>query len=1054
MGDIKDNNSTYDNNADPVEYYNLSGEVISDIIDNDTETYLRQNTQSRSALTLFLSKHGREIKNTDDYTHIDQHLKQKWFIHPNAIQDLTKLLEQFRINKNAHGISERQGGIARLFIDGDIKLSMNKSISKNQNMFRNILGSMIPTIFKNIVPTDEYKTSTAYAYCESRSACTFDNKALCYKDGFHIRFSVLLPQNVRKNIINKIAEEKKYQTYFLQHRDVIKNIPDIIDLNSATVMVLQPGGTKGGGVLYEKMGIFKIMYSHLNEDSLIDLLTEDETKDWNIVEKFGPIYVSKNDNNFTTTPVISPSFEKSLEKMDTKMNSSPFDIESNDISINSINDPLHREISQILELLSKTRSEDYKSWWKVLICLAHYGDKYKSLARSFSIQTINKFDESEFESKWKKCLLDCSKYSGINIGFLKKIAKMDDSIAYGKISDGFIIHAILNSTNDSLRFMSSKSAKLGHYTIAYILHTAFPDKYVAVPKIGGNGKKMADDSDVNYYSMMTKDCKEYIDGSAYKYISIMSMAPLNIYISVVMPRILEQVRSYFKLKKDEPDQKPELITYYSSALSVIGKAFEFCMDNNAKKNIMAQFALLCTDFKFSSNLDKHPYAFGMYDSILETGVEPHSIQSICEYRVSRYTLSRYIIMDPQEIILQKTMQVFLDFVIIEEFDVICFILLAQSTSLSKKQKSAFLINMYGNGSNGKSTLVQFLASALGAVTNNGYSHRMEMDYFTKEKQNSGTPTSDIIPLQHATFATTSEPGDNEYVIESKIKGILSGELISARDLNEKQITFAIICLIMITSNRELRYKENPKQPRLIWDKGTKRRIKYILAKKEYTNNPNPENPLQCRTDSKVLLEMVPSPIYGGALISILSIVHAVYIMLHNQDIENICSPNVEKETVRHIESYDKIGKFISARCVISEKTECKIDNMVDRFIDWYDTEYEEVKQSRSNIVNAFLASDITNYIKNIKNEHWTVGIRALSRGETPSPGESYFLKSDQYNFKHFSDFTLPPGTKLPFDGRIKPTLDARSFLTQLNTLHAECLVGWREKHGRDVNYIT
>jgi hypothetical protein len=1054
MTDKKDTITTHDD-VDKEEMYNMPSDKMAQIVDASTANFMLKKSPARMSLIGFLSNHGREINNADEYNYIDQHFKKKWHVHQNAIPALVDLLEGFRKNEEPHGLSERQNGAARLFIDADIKLLENKPISRNPNMFSNILRTITKQIFKNVVPSDEFKTSTAYAYCESRSACTFDTVSTFYKDGFHIRFSTVFPQSFRKSIITEIAKDKKYKTYFQQHRDIVKNIDDIMDINSATVPVLQPGGTKANGVLYTKIAIYKIVYSHIDDDALIEEIPVEITDKWNIVERFGPIYVSRTDDGFTTTPTISPSFEKELDKIDYKVIEEIDNCDSKDISIIHMNDPLSREISQVLDLLSKTRSEDYKTWWKVLIALAQYGEKYKPLARVFSIQSKNKFDETYFEKEWEKCLNECKKYPGISIGFLKKIAKLDDPNAYRLISDGFLLQKILEAIQKTYRFtQDKKTAALGDFNIADILYTAFPDKYIAAPKIGNNGKKMSDDSDVNYYSMITIDSQEYTPGSAYKYTLVMSMAPLNIYISRKMPVILEQVRAYYTAKKDEPEQKEGLVKFFTLALGIIGKAYTACINHNAKKSIMGQFAMLCTNFKFEAELDAHPYAYGVYDGILETGVEPRLIQDVCEYKVSRFTLSKYILMDPMQTILQKTIQVFLDFAIIEEFDIICYILILQSSTLSKKLKALFLLNIEGNGRNGKSSLIQFLASALGNVAEGGYSHRMEMDYFTKERTGAGSAQTDLMAIEHATYITTSEPGESEHIIESKWKLLMSGETISGREMYGRQRNFQAKGIMIISSNRAIRFKDTPGRCNYKWDDGTTRRLKVVKARMEYEIDPDTTNPYQRKVDSSVLLEMVPSPLYGGALLSILSVIHAVYIMEHGQDMAKICSPNVEKQTADHIKTFDKLGKFINAQCVTSEKVEVKLSNMIDKFIDWYGNEYEDiVKHSRPRILDAFLCSKITKNIKFDKGEHWTIGIRALSRDESPGPEETYLESKDKYDFKNYQDYVLPTGVKLPFNNKIKSTRDAKDFLVQLKNVHTDCLKTWRDKHGPDVHYI-
>jgi hypothetical protein len=1016
--------------------------------------FMAQNNVHAAELTSFLRTHGKEVKpgSDDEYTYIDQHGKKNWFMSPIAIPAFVKILERFRKNGIMHGISERQNGVARLFLDGDLKLLIDKQVTGNHNIYNNLLRVITPSILKNTVPDNETKTTVMYAFCESRSKTTYDNKTACYKDGLHIRFSAMFSQKYRKKIINQILNEKRYQTAFSSEKSSIKNIDSFMDAGSVTVPITEPGGSKMGGVPYQQVGIYRITYDHEFSDVNVDMLPDDEIANWNIVELFGPKFVDANDK-ITTTPTVSPLIERELEQMDQKIFEDMDTIEVQDISLMHLNDPQAREISQLLKLLARTRANDYKTWFTVMTCLASYGEKYKPIARMFSLQATTNYEEPAFETMWTKCRGSYKKYPGCCVALMHKMAKLDDPDSYKDLTTEFITETILKSVFEVMSFMDRMTAQLGDFHIAEIIYTAFPTKYVAVPKKTAAGQKMTDDSDVVYYTMITPKSPEYVQGSAYKYSQLMSMAPMNIYLSKKIPIILGQVKSYFLTKRDAPGVEEAQVKKFSLALGILGKAYNACMNHRTKNNIMRQFAFLVTDFQFERELDSAIYALGVYDAILETGVRPKLIQDVCEYKISRMSPSIYILFDPMENILIKTMQIYIDFVLLEKFDVILYILMCQCRALSRKQKKVFLLNLWGTGSNGKSTIIQFMSTALGKVEDGGYGYHMEMDYLVKERSNSSGAQSELMPLEHATYVTMSEPGENEHIIESKWKQLMSAESISARQLYGEQKNFVPLSVMMLGSNSAVQFKSGGKDRRRYkYDQGMLRRLGVVKAELEFKHQPDPDNQLHRKADDKIVTEYIVSPVYGGALLSIMSIVHSLYIMMHDERFGNVCSPNISKQTAEHVNTFDTIGRFISETCVIGDKIDGKLGEMIDRYISWHDQEYSSVKHDRDRIRNAFIGSKIEKNIKNREKVFWCIGVRSLAHGEEPAPNEKRWEVSNLYEFKSYTEFELPEGIKLPFDGQIKPTSDARNFLQQLDTLHKSELVKWDVINTHDVNY--
>lgn len=1042
--------------VDDDEFITLPDKKIIDIAGGHMREHMARSNPNNIELYTFLSAHCKEIMDDGDYNIIDQHRKKKWFVPDNAMLALISILEKFRVSGTSHGISQRQRDNARIYVDGDIKMIVDKHVTSDQNVHTELLKQIVQAIMENTVCSNTTGKTSLFVHLEARSKVTYDSETAQYKDGFHIRIATMFSHPFRKKVIEIVKQKCKMDFVFIgDEQNAIKNLDDIIDTHSASVPVLFPGGTKLGGVPYTTIGVYTVVYHHDAKLALVRKLPNEEADKINISLVFAPAYKDTSDN-FTISPHVAPSFQNIIEKINPATFDDVDEDEARDISIMNINDPQAREIVSLLDLLARTRSNNYDSWFKIMIALAQYGQRYKPLARSFSIKSNTKYNEASFNAEWEKCLSKCNSYKACNIGTIRKMAKSDDPAGYKECTTTFITEKICRAIFEVMRFMDKNTAKLGDFHIAEILYTAFPLKYIGVPKRTNGGRKTTDDSDIHYYSMIMPGTPEYIPGAAYKYTEILSLAPLSIYISKKMPIILKQVQSYFYSCRDAPNQDETQIKKYASALGIIGKCYESCVNDKPKKNIMRQFAHLVTNFQFEEQLDSAAFAIGVYDAILETGVRPKIIRDISDYKLTRFTPSIYIPYDPHEKMLIETMQIYIDFVIKSEYDVLLYILLFQCRALNRKQKKLMLLNLWGNGSNGKSTIVQFMYTALGKVENRGYAYRLEMDYLVKERHSSGGAQSELMPLEHATYVSMSEPGDNDEILESKWKLLMSGESISARELYGTQRNIVPISVLVLGSNNAVTFSQGGKNRRRYkYDHGTLRRMVVVAAKKKFTATPNPDNPHEAKANSKILDEIVRSPVYAGALLSIMSIVHSLFIMIHNEDFDTVCAPNVEKQTASHINNIDTIDAFIRKNCVTGDKIKVKLSNIIDLYIAWHDLKYESVVHSRERILQAFIASRIEKKISIDDNgEYWCTGIRALAIGETPCDNERRIETDSKYDFESYEDFKVDAGQMLPFNGEMKQTTDARDFLSQLADLQKKYLAVWDSNHDHGVNYVT
>jgi len=1007
--------------------------------------------KTSSELTDFLNTYCTQIvaEGDENYNIIDQHGNKKWLVPPQSADRFYSIIEKMRINKVSNGFSARQNGSARFFIDFDIVLKTEHQISKSASLVTTLVKEVATDILSDSIKTEGSELKF-YALVTTRDSITHDPEKAGYKDGIHVYIDLSAPQNFRKFLTNKMVESKKYtkEDLFLDVSENIINTGTILDKMSASVAPMLLGATKKGGINYSPFAVYELIYNGTRVRART--LAEGEYSQWNLASAFSPMHCGRGIKMTNIEPL--PSIARDLEAASANLMERLEDEESESISMMNVNDPTAREIQSLLELLGPSRAEHFVHWSKVLLAIAHWGDRYKPIARMFSMRS-QKYKANIFEYYWARAVSAAKKYSGVGIGTLVKMAKQDDPAGYKMLMSELLHQKITHYIFEVIGFMDAKTAHLGDYQIADIIHSAFPNKYIAVPKRTAAGRRVSDDSDVSYYSLMLPENVEYRPGFAYKYTEVFSTAPIQLYISTKVPVILRGVKNFFQKKKDEAESTPSAtqnrdVMSYNIALGIIGRAYSACQNHGSKGSIMRQFAFISTNHQFEYELDTNPYVMGVFDALLEIGPEPKIIRSACDHRVTRTSLAKYRVFDPEDKYIIAVTQWLIDFVPRDKFDKFMYLLMYLCQAMSAKIKQLGLLNICGGGQNAKSTILFLMNLALGLVTKGGYGYKMGIDYLTQTRTNSSAAQSELMPLEHARCTILSEAGANQYFVETKLKTLLSGESIAARENygNEKNIIPNSIFVYGSNPPARMESELGRGMRKYAYDYGTLRRVSIMRAECKFTPTPDATKPNQRKADPKIFQEYIYDQNYQGAFLSLLSITYALFMMMHDEQIMYVCSPNVAKETDEWRRSFDTIDSYINAFCVRNEKCECQLTDMVNSYILWHDKVYTPITHDRDLIAQAFNApgSRMEKYIKKRGNILWVEGVRFVADAlEELAPGEVRFMRSDEFDFKEYTDYKMPEGLNLPFCGKIKSTDDARTFLKDLAALHKTELAAYK-----------
>jgi hypothetical protein len=1008
--------------------------------------YNKTTSELDSFLKTYCSPAGRDDEN---FNITDQHGKQNWMVPASCAERFYAIIEKLRVGKIPNGFSARQNGNARFFADFDIVLKSDRQISKNAALITSLVKEVATDILTNTIRVEGVNL-TFIALATTRDTITHAPDKGGYKDGIHLYFDLTAIQPFRKHSINKMVESKKYtkDDLFLDVGEQILNTDSILDKLSASVMPMLLGATKSGGINYSPFALYELVYNGARIKART--LEPAEYASWNLAAMFNPMYYSHGAKVNEINPL--PTIARDLEAAAVNLMDRLGEDECESISMMNVNDPTAREIQGLLELLGPSRYDQWDDWSKVLLAIGHWGDRYKPIARLFSMRSA-KYSPSDFELRWNRAVAAAKKYSGAGIGTLVKMAKQDDPVGYKALTAGMLHQKITNHIYEVIGFMDVKTAHLGDYQIADIIHSAFPNKYIAVPRKNASGKKLTDDSDVSYYSLMMQENAEYKPGLAYKYCEVFSTAPIQLYISIQMPKILRGVKNFFQKKRDEaaatptPTQDRDVMNY-SVALGIIGRAYSACQNHGSKGSIMRQFAFISTNHQFEAELDIAPYVMGIYDALLEVGPEPRVIRSACDYKVTRTSLAKYRPFDPNDKFIISVTQWIIDFVPRGKFDKFMYLLIYLCQAMSATTKELCILNLTGGGQNAKSTILFLMQMALGLVTENGYAYKMGIDYLTQVRTNSSAAQNELIPLEHARYTLLSEAGANQCFVENKLKTLLSGETIACRANYGSEKNIKPKSIFVYGSNPPVKMESDLGRgmKKYAYDHGTLRRVGILKAECKFTPNPDPEKPNQRKADPKILNVHIHNPDYQGAFLSLLTMTYSMFMMMHDETIMNVCSPNVAKETDEWRRSFDTIDSYINAYCVRSEKCECQLNDMVNSYIIWHDKIYAPATHDRDLIAQAFISSKMEKYIKHRGNLYWVSGVRFIADSSEPlAPDEEQFVSGGDFDFKDYTDYKLPKGMQLPFHGKIPATDDARTFLLALAELHKSELVAYKQR---------
>lgn len=309
-------------------------------------------------------------------------------------------------------------------------------------------------------------------------------------------------------------------------------------------------------------------------------------------------------------------------------------------------------------------------------------------------------------------------------------------------------------------------------------------------------------------------------------------------------------------------------------------------------------------------LDADPWVLNTPTGIvdLRTGnLLPHDPNRLCT-KITRAPYQADAICPRWE---EFLLQVFQD-----DVELVFFIQRAFGIALTGDTSEQVLFFLWGSGANGKTVLLETLRFVLGS-----YAQAAPMSLWLSdrdERANAATP--DLAALKGARFVTSIESNAQRRLNEGLIKGVTGGDLVPARELYGRPFNFNFEGKLFCASNHRPVVKGT--------DEGIWRRFVLIPFTRTFRPEERDRNlPGKLRAEATGILRWG----VDGCL-------------AWQRDGLNP-PPSVRAAVHDYREEQDRLGAWISERCILDPRLSAPVSELFEDFTQWAKENHEEVLTS-------------------------------------------------------------------------------------------------------------
>jgi phage/plasmid-associated DNA primase len=828
----------------------------------------------------------------------------------------------------------------------------------------------------------------------------------CYKDSFHFRIMVKVSKEVKKYIINLLLERGLLPQIF-QGISILNPFNKVLDPNSVSYPAMFLGSMKSGGKICHE---FYKLY-HVTIGGIISIIEKpefnpilgaarkipDPRDKRKKVEKPGVAKYKYNlcyetslcyedPRGFIKKPSFDPKSEiSSMIRSNAERNKNEL-IPKNELEDvrNQVTDLVVRNceakyLQKVLDILSPHRVQGFTEWKAIIIMLAHANPDYKPLAIWFSHrcpQAWVKKGAQTLDSLWQWSLDNPNGVDGQETRTINTIyawAKEDDPKRYEEIQD---YNAFMKLKNIAFETVGC----LNETHIAEILKTMFGKKFVCDQRDHSNSKGK---DRVWYEFVFPGDDQGMKKSNLYKWRKEDYPDTLDRYICKKLPGYINKIIEWVVSRVQEGDSDEEGQKYHELIKKNLKSTVNKLGQTGMISHIISRCELEFRNRGFASQLDTNPNVAGVANGVLKVFPVTELIQRYHEIPICRTMEVEYEAYNANNPFI-KTIETEIRRLFYLDEDAFHYTMCYLASSLDGRKKNPLFYIWLGEGSNGKSFLLELHINTLQKVVEGGYGAKLNVAFFTEQRKGGG-PDSEKMMLKFARFSYCSESNEGEVLIMSKIKEFTS-ETISGNEKHQTQDMFEANCHFVFCSNNDPRITGR--------DYGTWRRIIIYRFKMQFLDNPNPENPCEYKRDPKFANIFTKDPNYKKAYLSILVKYYEMYRDKYNCDLNNIPKPTIDRETKAYQNEQDTVSRFVNEQVVILgpqtidpvDGTVKKVDDisMVDvcnRYVSWYINKIDDRRPIRSEVLKALRNSQLKKYIAEKFTGAYLSHCRLLELGE-------------------------------------------------------------------------
>lgn len=603
------------------------------------------------------------------------------------------------------------------------------------------------------------------------------------KDGVHIIISnVVTRPSVQLIVREKILPELKNIFNDLQCENSIEDIFDecVIDKNNWQMY----GSKKVNSEPYVITRYWT--WNVLDNKTVFDEPTEQiivKHEPWKYVEKLS--IRNKHEESVIRDEKLDEVHVRDIEINDLKDKKKQISLLKQTRSNVKLNESNQYELSQkLIKLLKPERANSYQSWIYVGWCLRNIDHRLLPEWIEFSKQS-SKYVDGECESIW-----NYMQEKGMGMGTLCMWTKEDSPREYENIRSNDLSYSILIS-------MSCLD-----YDIAQVVYNLFRDEFSCA--------SIKDKSWFHFENHRWQRCPE-----GHKLKNKLSTDLFNKY---------KQVQNEFNTKSINCDN-PDEASGYDNKSKTCKKIMNKLKTTGYKETIMKESTSIFYCERFEMWLDNNPKIIGFDNGILDLNTmifrEGHP-----EDYITFTTGINYTEFDYDDPMVQEILE-FLRQVLPDE-EKREYVLTMLSTMLDGENKEEKFYIWTGQGSNGKSKLVELLQKTL-----KDYAGIFNVSMLTNKRVNSNDTNSELVQSKGKRFMVLQEPDEKQTLNAGLLKEMSGNDTMSARALYKEPIEIKPQFKMVLTCNTLPNLPSD--------DGGVWRRVRLVEFTSKFVENPNPEN---------------------------------------------------------------------------------------------------------------------------------------------------------------------------------------------------------------------